>query len=67
MHSGLHATANLDRVDWNAEIIWKMRLELEHPWELVIDEISVIFASLRDDWIDDLRSLTDSIKGNDVT
>lgn len=44
-----------------------MRLELEYPWELVIDEISVIFASLRDDWIDDLRSLTDSIKGNDVT
>uniref|UniRef100_A0A8H7K460 G domain-containing protein n=2 Tax=Clonostachys TaxID=110564 RepID=A0A8H7K460_BIOOC len=62
VHFGLHATANLDRVDWNAEIIWKMRLELEYPWELVIDEISVIFASLRDDWIDDLRSLTDSIK-----
>ena len=32
--------------DWNAEIIWKMRAELAFQWEIVTDEIDIIFNTL---------------------
>jgi hypothetical protein len=33
-------------VDWNAELIWKMRMELAFQWELVEDEIPDVFRNL---------------------
>lgn len=32
--------------DWNAEIIWKMRLELAFAWDLVTDEVEAVFSTL---------------------
>ena len=32
--------------DWNAEIIWKMRLELDFAWDIVTDEVDTVFNNL---------------------
>jgi hypothetical protein len=33
-------------VNWNAELIWKMRMELAFQWGLVEDEIPDVFRTL---------------------
>ena len=33
-------------MDWNAELIWKMRMELAYQWDLVEDEIKDVFQTL---------------------
>lgn len=44
-NNGKHRT-KLINTDWNAKIIWKMRLELEFAWEIVKDEVGAVFNTL---------------------
>lgn len=46
--------------NWNAKIIWKMRMELEGQWDLVEEEVSDVFAAL----LKDVKSLLDSFKSS---
>ena len=33
-------------MNWNAELIWKMRTELAYQWDLLEDDIPTVFESL---------------------
>jgi hypothetical protein len=33
-------------VNWNAELIWKMRMELAYQWDLLEDDIPIVFENL---------------------
>jgi hypothetical protein len=47
-NNGDHQTMNRGRENWNAKIIWKMRMELEGQWDLVEEEVSDAFSALFD-------------------
>lgn len=49
VNDGHHKTFKRRQVDWNALIIWKMRMELETQWQIVEDEVSTIFKELEED------------------
>ncbi|KAK3291871.1 uncharacterized protein B0H64DRAFT_242135 [Chaetomium fimeti] len=44
-NNGKYSTRLLT-ADWNAQIIWKMRMELAYQWEIVIEEIDALFNTL---------------------
>jgi hypothetical protein len=44
--NGRHETPRRGFVDWNAELIWKMRMELDYQWEILEDEIPDVFQKL---------------------
>ncbi|KAN0095627.1 hypothetical protein V8E51_016338 [Hyaloscypha variabilis] len=46
LNHGDHATAKRGHVNWNSELIWKMRMELAFQWGLVEDEIPIVFEKL---------------------
>lgn len=35
-----------DRKDWNANIIWKMRVELEYQWDIIEEDVPGLFSAL---------------------
>ncbi|EON64079.1 hypothetical protein W97_03309 [Coniosporium apollinis CBS 100218] len=45
-NNGNHSTDKLDHVCWNAELIWKMRMELDLEWDILEEEIPDIFDDL---------------------
>ncbi|KAH7133693.1 hypothetical protein EDB81DRAFT_859227 [Dactylonectria macrodidyma] len=45
-NNGNHETSKRDAEDWNAKIIWKMRMELEFQWDLVEEEVALVFSGL---------------------
>jgi hypothetical protein len=47
LQNGNHSTLNRKHVNWNANLIWKMRMETEFAWELVLDEVHVVFERLK--------------------
>lgn len=57
-NNGDHQTAGRDHEDWNAKIIWKMRMELEYQWDLVEDEAPEVFSIL----LDTTKSLLEELK-----
>lgn len=57
-NNGDHQTAGRDHEDWNAKIIWKMRMELEYQWDLVEDEAPEVFSIL----LDATKSLLEGLK-----
>ncbi|KAH8688415.1 hypothetical protein BGZ61DRAFT_353751 [Ilyonectria robusta] len=57
-NNGNHQTAGRDHEDWNAKIIWKMRMELEYQWDLVEDEVPEVFSVL----LDATKSLLERLK-----
>ncbi|RYP61155.1 hypothetical protein DL769_007837 [Monosporascus sp. CRB-8-3] len=61
LNNGDHATPSRSREDWNAKIIWKMRMELDYQWDLVEDEIPSLFESLLDTIKSELGYLKDQI------
>ncbi|RYP26651.1 hypothetical protein DL767_007934 [Monosporascus sp. MG133] len=61
LNKGNHATPSRSREDWNAKIIWKMRMELDYQWELVEDEIPSLFESLLDTIRSELGYLKDQV------
>lgn len=48
LNNGNHETMKRGRENWNAKIIWKMRLELESQWDLVEEEVSDGFSAMLD-------------------
>jgi hypothetical protein len=46
LNNGDHETGKRGHLNWNSELIWKMRTELAFSWGLVEDEIPIIFDKL---------------------
>ncbi|KAE9366257.1 hypothetical protein N431DRAFT_419424 [Stipitochalara longipes BDJ] len=46
LNRGDHETGKRGHVNWNAELIWKMRTELAFQWGLVEDEIPIVLEKL---------------------
>jgi hypothetical protein len=44
--------------NWNAKIIWKMRMELESQWDLVEEEVSDGFSAM----LDTAKGLLEALK-----
>lgn len=49
LNNGDHQTAKRGHENWNAKIIWKMRMELENQWDLVEEEVGDQFEVFLDD------------------
>ncbi|RYP05881.1 hypothetical protein DL765_009691 [Monosporascus sp. GIB2] len=64
LNKGDHATPSRSREDWNAKIIWKMRMELAYQWDLVEDEIPSLFESLLDTIKSELGYLKDQVENS---
>ncbi|KAH7316951.1 hypothetical protein B0I35DRAFT_434291 [Stachybotrys elegans] len=45
-NNGIHSTLKRGSRNWNTEIIWKMRIELDGLWELVEDDVGDSFSAL---------------------
>lgn len=56
LKNGDHKTPK-KKVNWNRELIWKMRTELEYQWDLLEEIIPDTFKELLDSVISHLRSL----------
>lgn len=61
--NGHHETAKRPREDWNAKILWKMRMELAYQWDLVRDEVSDVFTRLQEIAATQMKGLQDTVKG----
>jgi len=57
MNNGNHWTKGKDDVNWNRELIWKMRMELEDPWDSLEDAIPTTFQNLLDSVQENFRDL----------
>ncbi|EFQ96945.1 hypothetical protein MGYG_08870 [Nannizzia gypsea CBS 118893] len=55
--NGDHCTPRRGRVNWNNELIWKMRIELESQWELLEEEVPTTFKKLRKSVIGQIHGL----------
>ena len=62
LRNGHHGTLARPREDWNAKIIWKMRMELEFQWDLVEDEVSTVIDALQETVHSELGYLQDQVK-----
>lgn len=62
LNNGHHETPKRPREDWNAKILWKTRMELEYQWDLVEDEIPLVFDRLLDKAKIELAYLKDQLK-----
>jgi hypothetical protein len=49
--------------NWNAELIWKMKMELEYQWDLLEEDIPSMFEKLLDSIKDRLANLQDVMRG----
>ncbi|KAG8670948.1 hypothetical protein FPOAC1_004183 [Fusarium poae] len=58
LRNGDHQTSKRGHENWNAKILWKMRMELEGQWDLVEDEVSEAFEAISDRVNDLLNSFT---------
>ncbi|OBT96981.1 hypothetical protein VE01_05489 [Pseudogymnoascus verrucosus] len=45
-HDGYHYTEKRGKVNWNAELIWKMRMEMAFQWETLEEDIPTLFKDL---------------------
>ncbi|KAH8202846.1 hypothetical protein TruAng_003009 [Truncatella angustata] len=64
LNNGHHETSKRPREDWNAKILWKMRMELEYQWDLVEDEIPVVFDTLLNTVKTELNYVKDQLKNS---
>ncbi|RGP63207.1 hypothetical protein FSPOR_8789 [Fusarium sporotrichioides] len=60
LNNGVHETLKRGHENWNAKIIWKMRMELEGQWDLVEEEVSDVFAAL----LNGVKSRLESFKSS---
>ncbi|KAJ4256900.1 hypothetical protein NW762_008996 [Fusarium torreyae] len=60
LNNGDHQTLKRGHENWNAKIIWKMRMELEGQWDLVEEEVSDVFSAM----LDGAKSLLDTLKSS---
>ncbi|KAM0490651.1 hypothetical protein ACHAP8_011340 [Fusarium lateritium] len=61
LRNGDHQTPKRGHENWNAKIIWKMRMELEGQWDLVEEEVPEAFAAIYDRVNDLLNSFKISL------
>jgi hypothetical protein len=47
--NGKHSTSAHPNVDWNAQIIQKMRMEVAFEWDILEEEIPTLFGKLTKD------------------
>lgn len=45
-HDGSHYTEKRGEVNWNAELIWKMRMEMAFQWDILEESIPQLFQDL---------------------
>lgn len=62
-NNGEHQTLKRGHENWNAKIIWKMRMELEGQWDLVEEEAVERFEEFLNQATRIIRGLKQSIKG----
>ncbi|CAG7563209.1 unnamed protein product, partial [Fusarium equiseti] len=62
LNNGDHQTMKRGHENWNAKIIWKMRMELEGQWDLVEEEVSDVFTELLEAMKNRLDSLKTSLR-----
>jgi hypothetical protein len=60
---GEHQTPKRPYVNWNAELIWKMRTELAFQWDILEEEIPRVFEQLLRPVRDRLANLKSLIRG----
>ncbi|KAL2430402.1 hypothetical protein ABEF95_006730 [Exophiala dermatitidis] len=62
---GSHTTVKGDKIDWNAELIWKSRTELDFQWSLLLEDcIPEAFQKLSEKIKGHTQHLTKSVKGD---
>jgi len=61
LHNGSHETAKRDFVNWNQELIWKMRSELDYQWDILEEEVPRIFDELLETLREGLKNLKSHI------
>ncbi|KFY06936.1 hypothetical protein V492_07602 [Pseudogymnoascus sp. VKM F-4246] len=62
-HDGCHYTEKRGNVNWNAELIWKMRMEMAFQWETLEEDIPTLFKNLLQSAQAPLRALQSEITG----
>ncbi|KAI9739991.1 MAG: hypothetical protein M1818_005047 [Claussenomyces sp. TS43310] len=67
LHDGGNSTLKRSRVNWNAQLIWKMRIEMAYQWDIVENEIPVVFEKLFDALKVRLLHLKTSVQGEAKT
>lgn len=61
-NNGEHETGTRGYVNWNAEMIERMRIDLKTKWELLEEKVTTIIEGLLQEAKDQLRSLRASIE-----
>ncbi|KAL2399997.1 hypothetical protein ABEF93_004121 [Exophiala dermatitidis] len=62
---GSHTTVKGDKIDWNAELIWKSRTELDFQWSLLLEDcIPEAFEKLSEKIKGHTQRLTKSVEGD---
>ncbi|KFY95308.1 hypothetical protein V500_02839 [Pseudogymnoascus sp. VKM F-4518 (FW-2643)] len=64
-HDGYYHTERRGDVNWNAELIWKMRMEMEYQWEILEEEIPTQFKKLLQSAKAPLLALQSKIRGEE--
>ncbi|KAJ4549630.1 hypothetical protein HRR78_005089 [Exophiala dermatitidis] len=63
---GSHTTVKGDKIDWNAELIWKSRTELDFQWSLLLEDcIPEAFEKLSEKIKGHTQRLTKSVEGHE--
>lgn len=62
-NDGEHRTEKRGYVNWNADLIWKMRAELAFQWETLEEEIPTLFANILQSTKIPLLELQSAIRG----
>ncbi|KFY44996.1 hypothetical protein V494_01204 [Pseudogymnoascus sp. VKM F-4513 (FW-928)] len=60
-HDGCHYTEKRGNVNWNAELIWRMRMEMAFQWETLEEDIPTLFNNLLQSAQAPLRALQSEI------
>lgn len=63
MNSGNHYTLKRGSVNWNADLIWKMRMELDFQWNLLEEEIPTVFKAILESITDSFGQLQRNLRG----
>jgi hypothetical protein len=61
-NNGDYYTAKRGSVNWNQELIWKMRSELEYQWDILEEEVPRVFDELLETLSTGLEDLKSHIK-----
>jgi ABC-type dipeptide/oligopeptide/nickel transport system ATPase component len=63
---GVHKTKRQTFTNWNADFIWKMKVELDGQWDTVEEEAPVLFDNLEADISKLSQHIVDIIEGDDM-